>query len=69
MRWAICIPNAMGGRYIGFIIRCAIIFPIIWIIQVAMPFKPIIGDRNAFMCAIIILFPWMTIHSPNLADI
>jgi len=67
--WAFRILNAIVGVYIRFIIRCTIIFDVIWIIQVAIPVQPIIGVRNALRCAIVVAFHWMTVDSPDSADI
>jgi hypothetical protein len=55
--------------YIGFLISGAIVFAIIWIIQVAIPAQPIISVRNAFTCAILVAFDWMTVDSLDAVDI
>jgi hypothetical protein len=67
--WAFLILNAIFGAYIGFILCCAIIFAVIWIIQVAIPVQPIIRVGNAFRCAIFITFAWMIVDFPDSADI
>jgi hypothetical protein len=67
--WAFRILNTIVGLYIGFIICCAIIFAVISIIQVANPVQPIICVRTAFKCDTLIAFDWMTVESPDSADI
>jgi len=67
--WAFRILDAIVVLYIGFSIRCTILFTVIWIIQVAIPDEPIIGIRNAFRCGIIVTFDWMKVDSPDPADI
>ena len=67
--WAFWILDAIVVLYIRFIVRCTILFTVIWSIQVAIPVKPIIGIRNAFRCAIIVALDWMTVDSPDWADI
>jgi len=52
-----------------FNICCAIVFTDIWIIQVAIPVKPIFVVRNALRWAIRISFDWMTVESSDSADI
>jgi hypothetical protein len=37
--------------------------------EVAVPVKPIFGDRKAFMCAILITPDWMIVDSSDLVDI
>jgi len=69
MLWAFQILDAIVVLCIGFIVRCTILFTVIWIIQVAIPVKPIIGIRNAIRCAIIVALDWMTVDSPDSADI
>ena len=61
--------DAIVLLYIGFIVRCAILFTVNWIIQVAFPVQPIIGVRNAFRCAVLRAFVWMTVDSSDSADI
>jgi len=67
--WAFRILDTIVVLYIGFIVRCTILFTGIWIIQVPIPVKPIIGIRNADRCAIIVGFDWMMVDSPDSADI
>ena len=62
-------PNPSVGACIRLVVCSAIIFSVIWIIEVAIPVQPIMGVRNAFRCAIIMTFDWMTVDSPDLADI
>ena len=67
--WAFQILDAIIVLYIRFIVRCAILFAANWIIQVAIPVSPIISVWKAFRCAILIAFDWMTVDSPDSADI
>jgi len=67
--WAFRILNASVRLYIRFIVRCAILFAVIWIIQVAIPVRPTIGVRNVFRYAVLVAFDWMTVDSQDLADI
>jgi len=67
--WAFGILNVIVVLYIGVIVRSAILVAVIWIIQVAIPVQPIIGDQNAFRCTILVAFDCMTVDSPYTADI
>jgi hypothetical protein len=57
------------NKSIQFIIRCAIIFVVIWIIQVIIAVKQIFIARNSFRCAIVIAFYWIPVDSPDWVDI
>jgi hypothetical protein len=67
--WAFRILDDIVVLYIGIIGCCAILFPVIWLIPVAIPVKPINGVRNDFRCAILLAFDWMTVDSPDLMEI
>jgi len=67
--WAFRILDANVLLYIVFIVRCAIIFAVIWSIQTAIPVKPIFGVRNRFRWAILVAFLCMTVDSPDLVNI
>jgi hypothetical protein len=55
--------------YIRFNVRCAILFSVIGIIQVTIHCQPIVSGRNEFQSVINSGFDWMTVDSPNSADI
>jgi hypothetical protein len=67
--WALESLDAIVVLYIGFIGHCAILLTVIWYMQVAIPVKPIFGVLNAFRCRILIVSHWMTVDSPDSADI
>jgi len=66
---AIRMVDAIVVLYIIVIVRSAILFAGSWIIQVTMPVSPIFSVRNAFWCTILGTLDWMTVDSPNMADI
>ena len=63
------ILDAIVVLYIWFIDRCAIVFAVVWIFQVASPVKLIFCFRNSFRRATIAVFDSMTMDSPDLAEI
>jgi len=67
--WAFQIPDAIVLLYNRFIVCRAIVFNVIWIIQVPIPVKPIFGVWDVFRHAILITFAWMTFDLCDLVDI
>jgi len=67
--WAFRILDAIVLLYIRFNIYLAIIFAVIWIIQVAIPVKPIFSIWNVFRCTILISFHKGTVESSDLVGI
>jgi len=67
--WAFLILNAIVWLYIRFNFYLTIVFIVIWIIQFAIPVKPIFCERKAFRCAVFIAFDWMMVDSSDSADI
>jgi len=67
--WAFQILDAIALLYIRFNVCRAIGFAAIWNIYVPIQVEPNCSVRNAFRCAILINFEWMTDDSPDSADI
>ena len=66
--WAFCILDAIPLLLISLNICHAIVFAVIWIIQVAIPVKQIIVVKNAFKCAIFVAFHRINVESSDSAD-
>jgi len=67
--WAFQILDAIVSLNSWFNICCAIIFAVIWIIQIAIQVKPIVRVQNTFRCAILITFDWIIVDSSGTAVI
>jgi len=67
--WAFRIHDAIVLLHISFIVCLPVIFAVIWIIQVTIPVKRILGVGNTFRCTILITLSWMMVDSPDLVDI
>jgi hypothetical protein len=67
--WALRNRNAIALLCMSFNVRHTIVIDVIWIISIPIPVKPIFSVRNAFKCAILIPFDWITVYSPDSADI
>ena len=59
--WGFCILSAIVQFHIWFIVCLPVIFAVIWIIQVPIPVKPILGVLNAFWWMILITFSRMVV--------
>jgi len=67
--WAFRILDAIVWLYVRFNVCLSIIFALIWIIQVAIPYMPIFSYRNGFRCVVFIGFDSMTVNSSYSEDI
>jgi len=66
--WAVRTINAIVQLYVIFVVCLPVVVTVVWIIQVTMAGKPIVGVRDAVWRTIPITFLWMAIESFDLVQ-